>query len=193
MMKNNTLNILKKSDGQSMVELAIILPVLLLLVFGVLDYSRYLLAQNIVVNMSREGANLASRTQESRQAIMTAIATTADPLDMGADGMIYITEVMGVDDGTGGVDPIVQNQYKYVDGGYSSVNSIVWDECTDTGEWVSGSCTNIPNDAEADLGAIASGLNVGQKVYAVEVFYDYTPLTGYVIQTNIKVGSTNVF
>jgi len=60
-MKTQCLNILKKSDGAALVELAIILPVLLLLAFGVFELGRAIQAKNIITNMSREGANLAAR------------------------------------------------------------------------------------------------------------------------------------
>ena len=188
---------LKQSDGQTMVELALILPVLLLLSFGVFEYSRSVLTKNIITNMSREGANLAARTQTDAQEIMTAIATTADPLDMGTNGMIFITEVMGVDDGTGTytADPIIQAQYRYVNGGYSA-NSIVWSGC---GSWIDGKCT-VSGSPIADLegdGSTISGMESvisdGQTVYAVEVFYDYAPIISYVLNNNLEIYSRNVF
>ena len=200
MMKNQSLKILKHSDGQTMVELALILPVLLLLSFGVFEYSRSVLTKNIIVNMSREGANLAARTQDLPQTIMTAIATTASPLDMGANGMMYITEVMGVDDGTGTntADPIVQNQYRYVNGGYPA-NSVVWGSCS---SWDgNGSCTNITGSDIADLEGDGAGnysgmelaINDQETVYAVEVFYDYAPIISYVMNNNLEIYSRNVF
>ena len=192
-----SLKMLKQSDGQTMVELALILPVLLLLSFGVFEYSRSVLTKNIITNMSREGANLAARTQTDAQEIMTAIATTADPLDMGTNGMIFITEVMGVDDGTGTytADPIIQAQYRYINGGYSA-NSIVWGGC---GSWTDGKCT-VPGSPIADLegdGSTISGMESvisdGQTVYAVEVFYDYAPIISYVLNNNLEIYSRNVF
>jgi len=197
MMKNNTLNILKKSDGQTMVELALILPVLLLLAFGVFEYSRSILTKNIITNMSREGANLAARTQTDPQTIMTAIATTADPLEIGTNGMIFITEVVGDDFGGSTVYPIVQNQYKYVNGNYLAANSIVWDGC---GSWTGGKCT-VSGDPIADLEGDGAGtysgmetvINDGETVYAVEVFYDYAPIISYVMDNNLEIYSRNVF
>ena len=190
---------LKQSDGQTMVELALILPVLLLLSFGVFEYSRSVLTKNIITNMSREGANLAARTQELPQTIMAAIATTAEPLDMGTNGMIFITEVMGVDDGTGTdtADPIIQAQYRYVNGGYSA-NSIVWGSC---GSWPGGKCADVSGDPIADLEGDGAGtysgmesvINDGQTVYAVEVFYDYAPMISYVLNNNLEIYSRNVF
>jgi len=201
-MKNQSLKMLKKSDGQTMVELALILPVLLLLSFGVFEYSRSILTKNIITNMSREGANLAARTPESPQTIMTAIATTADPLDMVANGMIFITKVMGVDDGTGTdtADPIVQKQYKYVDGNYLSANSVVWGGCG-SDNWTDGECTVSGNpvaDLEGDgAGKPYSGMETvikdGETVYAVEVFYDYAPIISYVMDSNLEIYSRNVF
>jgi hypothetical protein len=195
-MKNNTLNVLKKSDGQTMVELALILPVLLLLAFGVFEYSRSVLTKNIITNMSREGANLAARTQTNPQTIMDAIATTADPLDMGANGMIFITEVMGVDVG-GTVDPVVQGQDRYVNGGYSA-NSRVWSGCS---SWSGGSCSDVSGNPIADLegdgagtySGMESSLGVGETVFAVEVFYDYAPIISYVMGNNLEIYSRNVF
>ncbi|MBW2015061.1 MAG: pilus assembly protein [Deltaproteobacteria bacterium] len=195
MMKNQCLKMLKQSDGQTMVELALILPILLLLSFGVFEYSRSILTKNIITNMSREGANLAARTQTDPQIIMSAIATTADPLDMGTNGMIFITEVMGIDDGTGTVNPIVKKQYRYVNGGYSA-NSMVWGGC---GSWTGGECAVSGSpiaDLEGDGGTISgmeAVINDGETVYAVEVLYDYAPIISYVLNNNPEIYSCNVF
>ena len=65
--------------------------------------------------MSREGANLASRSTTTPQYIMNALASTAQPLNMSSNGMIYITQVSGTTDGkigllhsTGGIGGIKQ-------------------------------------------------------------------------------------
>jgi Flp pilus assembly protein TadG len=189
MMMKQSFNILKQSKGQSVVELALILPLLLLLSFGVFEYSRSILTKNIITNMSREGANLAARTQNDAQTIMSAIATTAEPLDMGANGMIFITQVLGVDDGTGTVNPIVQAQYRYVNGGYPA-NSTVWGSC---GSWTDGQC-NISGEPIADLDDdIENAINDGETVFAVEVFYDYAPIISYVLNHHLEIYSSNVF
>jgi hypothetical protein len=194
MIKKQSFKILKQSKGQSVVELALILPVLLLLSFGVFEYSRSILTKNIITNMSREGANLAARTQELPQTIMDAIATTAEPLDLGTNGMIYITQVLGVDNG-GTVNPIVQAQYRYANGGYLA-NSRVWGSCA---SWTDGECTVSGSpiaDLEGDGGTISgmeAAINDGETVFAVEVFYDYAPIISYVLNNHLEIYSCNVF
>ena len=196
-MKNQSLKMITKSDGAAVVELAIILPLLLLLGFGVFEYSRSILTKNIIVNMSREGANLAARTQETPQTIMTAIASTADSLNMSANGMIYLTVVTGVEDiYTHTVNPIVQEQDRYVNGGYAAT-SRVWGGCS---SWTDGKCAvsgapvaDLEGDGAGTYSGMELSLNDGQRVYAVEIFYNYTPIISYVMKNNLEIYSRNVF
>lgn len=92
-MKHRLLIKLSNNRGNTFVELALILPFLFSMALGVFDYSRAIHAKNIIVNMSREGANLKSRGALSDTDTMNAVAYTAQPLDMNTNGMIYITVV----------------------------------------------------------------------------------------------------
>jgi hypothetical protein len=82
---------LKDTSGQSFVEMALVAPILFLIIFGIFDFSRAILANNII-NMSREGASLALRTTRDPQDIMNSLAFTAKPLHMETDGMMHITK-----------------------------------------------------------------------------------------------------
>ena len=77
-------------NGQSMVELALVVPFLLVLSLGVADVGRALLFNNILTNMSREGANLASRTSQSPAFIIDTLNETAAPLKMATFILIYV-------------------------------------------------------------------------------------------------------
>jgi len=90
---------LGEEHGQSVVELALVLPVLIALVIGIFDYSCAIQANNIITNMSREGANLASRTTIPPEVIMASLASTAQPLALQNKGAMYITKVTN-DSGT---------------------------------------------------------------------------------------------
>jgi len=52
--------LLHREDGAAMVEMAIVLPVFLLLVFGVIDFGRLLFTANSMASAVREGARQAA-------------------------------------------------------------------------------------------------------------------------------------
>jgi hypothetical protein len=95
-MKFRLSAMLRETAGQSAVELALVLPLLLILALGVFEFSRAIQANSIITNMSREGASLASRTSRDQQDIMNSLAYAAQPLTMDTDGMMYLTEVKNV-------------------------------------------------------------------------------------------------
>lgn len=163
-MKAKAYRILRESTGQAMVEAAIVLPLLVLLVIGVFEYSRSIQANNIVVAMSREAANLASRTGAAPQDIMDAVGDTAQPLVMPAQGMIYITKVTGVTIG-GSVKTVIatpSDQAKWAKGGYSVASKIGAPRGTNY-------VVNIPDGRGGNL-----KLGNGDVAFVTEVFYNYT-------------------
>jgi Flp pilus assembly protein TadG len=52
-----------RRDGQALVEFALVLPIFLLIVFGVFDLGRGVYAYNTVANAAREGARVAAVNQ----------------------------------------------------------------------------------------------------------------------------------
>lgn len=89
----------RNQAGQSVVELAFVLPLLILFILGVADLSRAIQAYNAIVNLSREGANLAARTTLDADTIMNTLAADA-PLALDKQGMMYLTEVEKVSGST---------------------------------------------------------------------------------------------
>lgn len=53
-------NLWKRAEGQSLVELAIILPVLMVILLGIIDFGRVFYAYVTITNASREGARYGS-------------------------------------------------------------------------------------------------------------------------------------
>ncbi|HEY3452396.1 MAG TPA: TadE family protein [Myxococcales bacterium] len=69
---------LTRSRGASALEFALVLPLLLLLVMGILDWGYYFFAEQIVVNAAREGAragSLATLDSALAQAEATSVAS----------------------------------------------------------------------------------------------------------------------
>jgi hypothetical protein len=173
-----------QAKGNSLIELAIVLPILLLLLWGVVDFGRAILFNNILVNMSREGANLASRTAQSPRFIIDALNHTAAPLTMETDGMIYITKVRGVMVG-GILKSVVQTQYRATSGDTSLGSNLSW-KCT---SWPAGQCTMPAADSDKEV-TLPFALALGAELQVVETIYDYTPLTHYVMKSNVDLRST---
>lgn len=169
----------RRQAGLAAVEFALILPLLMLLLLGVIDLSRGIEADLVLTNLSREGANLSERSSQPPQTVMDALAASAPPLDMNHRGMMYITQVMGVAGGAG-TRSVVIAQYRWDDAaknlGYTVSHyappSKIW-SCT---SWSSadGSCNNIPAPAAAPTSSMMNGtLTEGQVIYVVESFYQY--------------------
>jgi len=167
-MKNRSFNKIQETRGQALVELAIILPILTLLFLGVFDFSRAIYTKNMITNVSREGANLASRDsqlmQQDPQTVMNTLAETAQPLDMQNNGMIYITVVQGASSG----NPTIQTQYPWANTNLKTTtqNGTVYNIQSRFGTQVSPNTSSL-----ATL-----GLRVGQTASIVEVFYNYQSL-----------------
>jgi uncharacterized protein (UPF0333 family) len=52
--------ILKDKKGQSVIEFALVLPILLLVLFGITEFGRAIMVTNVLNTASREGARLAA-------------------------------------------------------------------------------------------------------------------------------------
>ena len=69
----------KQRQGASTVEFAVVAPVFFLLVFGMIEYGRMVMVQQIIVNSAREGCRAAvldgSTTSGVKTTVITAMAS----------------------------------------------------------------------------------------------------------------------
>lgn len=168
-----------RQRGIVAVELALMLPILCLLLFGMIDAGRALQANIIMTNIGREGANLVSRgstgVETGSQDIIYALMASAPPLNVNLQGMVYITRLMG---GTGGTTTVVMDQYRWDDtvrklgvnrSGYVPT-SRVYSGCTG---WTNGACTTISSTGRPVVDTMSGKLREGEVVVVVETFYKY--------------------
>lgn len=86
-------------EGAAAVEMALVLPLLLLLLFGIIDFGRALNAQITVTEAAREGARAAALGLDGRARVTSAAGTvTVDSLqitpcagDLSADAVVRVT------------------------------------------------------------------------------------------------------
>ncbi len=90
-----TLRRLLRGDnrGQATVEFTLFAMVLVLLFFGLIDFSRIIQDRLILINLSREGSSLASRGTSLTNAVADVIAD-ALPWNMNANGRVIASSVL---------------------------------------------------------------------------------------------------
>jgi len=97
-----------RDRGSVAVEFALLLPVLLLIIFGVIDFGRAISAQITLTQAAREGARLASLGY-SASAVQTRAQSAATGLSA-----VTVTVSSSCPSGAGtGVDAVVQTSYQF--------------------------------------------------------------------------------
>ncbi len=83
----------KATPAQALVEMVIILPILLLLILGAMDFGRMFITKNVLTNAAREGANYLAYNPEDKFANYAATyAIIADEIsNSGVVNMSLVT------------------------------------------------------------------------------------------------------
>ena len=76
----------KKRIGAAVVEFAVVAPIFILFVFGMIEYGRMVMVQQVLTNASREGARVAILEGSTRDDVIGAV------VDYCAAGQITITD-----------------------------------------------------------------------------------------------------
>jgi len=161
---------LEDERGAAFIELAVCLPVMFVLVFGLIDFSQIIFDNQVISGISRQGSDLASRgSGMSLSTIVSALVTQGSSLNMGTRGRIIVTEV----NGTSTKPNIVQQQI--------SSTGIAATSVIDS--WIRNPAKNIPLNAKTVL-------NAGQTLFVTEVFYSYVPITPVGGFLKMKLAST---
>lgn len=140
-------------SGQATLEFAVAATVLLVLLLAVVDFSRAIYDLQVMVGLTRQGSNLASRGDTLAQAASAVILGDA-PLNLVNNGEVIVTSVMNV----GGVNQITGQASQGGTTNTSKVGTAI------------GARANVP-------AAAATMLQPGQTIYITEVFFSYSPIT----------------
>jgi len=102
--------------GQSIVEFAIVMPLFLIIVLGIVEVGFALVDQHITTRMTREGSNLISRDTPLAQAAAAVRSMTSRPLnfDDGSSKLIFSVLKRGETTGTTNYNQLfLYQRYEY--------------------------------------------------------------------------------
>lgn len=144
-----------RESGQALVEFTFVAMMMCVLVFGLIDASRALLIRQVMVNVTREGANLVSRGTTPVNAVF-AVSQSAAPLDISKYGRVIVTTIIRDSDGN---LKVTDQQFG---GGLANTPSKV------APQGIGSSSVNLP---------VSELIPEGHSIAVTEVYYQFTPVT----------------
>ena len=95
--------------GAAVVEFAVVAPLFFLLVFGMIEFGRMVMVQQIITNGSREGARIAVLDGTTTDEVVSAVQDYLASASINVEGA-EITAI-ATDDETGAERPLAQSDY----------------------------------------------------------------------------------
>jgi hypothetical protein len=168
---------LRSERGQSIVEFAICLPLLLVMTMGVIETSQALMAQHVITKTAREGSNMISREVEMTDAATALRTMSSAPAEFNATTKVIFSVLLRSNTGANDGHLVLYQRYEF--GNLSLPGSRLNGNC--------GTCT-AANDYTAANPHNNTGLRVtnapagivgqdGAMIYITEVYATYETLT----------------
>ena len=167
------------SSGQSVVEFALILPLLMVIVLGVAEFGFALLDEHVVTRLSREGSNLISRDTSLQDAATALTSMSSPPVNFATRSKLIFSVVRKVaTTGSANYNMLVLYQ-RYELGSFSGTSQV-----TTLG---AGSFGGAPDyqaaNSDSDTGLRVTNLPVnlvlskGGMIYITEIFTRHNRIT----------------
>jgi hypothetical protein len=173
--------LLRDSRGQSVVEFAIITPLLLLLLLGVIETSYALLDQHIVTKLTREGSNLISRDTTLADAAAALKSMSGRPVDFSSNSrMIFSVVRRGASTGTSNYNKdVLYQRYEY--GALAASSKLTTRGSGSYGSGPNFEASNPDGDSNIQVTNLPAGLAlpIGGTVYITEIYTSHELITPF--------------
>jgi Flp pilus assembly protein TadG len=170
---------LSSAKGQTLLEMAVVLPVIMMVSLGVVEVSYAVLHQHVISRITREGANLISRDVTLLDASNALKSMSTTPVDF-TDGSELILSVLkkGSTVGTANYDQVVLYQ-RYAIGTLGAASTLQTAGSVTFGPAPDFKVANSDTDTNLRITTLPATVDItrGGLLFVAEVFTSHAPLT----------------
>jgi len=167
------------ASGQGILEFALVVPLVLVLVLGVVEVSYGLLDQHIVTKLSREGANLISRDTSLSDAATAMRNMSSGPVNFtnGASTVIFsVVKNVATSGSSNYGRPVLYARYRY--GSYSG-SSMLNNAGGTFGSAPDFVAANSDNDTSLQITNLPATMSLGDMLYVTEIYTRHPLITPF--------------
>jgi len=171
---------LRSDRGQSLVEMAMILPFIVVLVLGMIELSYALFDHHVVTKLSREGSNLISRNSTLQDAATVLRQMSTRPVDFTSNSKLIFSVIKrGATVGTTNYNKdILYQRYEY--GTFSASSALHTAGSGSFGPGPEYEATNSDGDGSLQLTNLPPNmLTPGGLMYVTEIYTRHTLITPF--------------
>jgi TadE-like protein len=171
---------MKNARGQAMVEMALVLPLCVVLSLGVIEVSYALLDQHIVTKLTREGSNLISRDTSLQDAATALSNMSSGPVDFNTSSTVIFSVIKRVATTSAANynKDILYQRYSY--GAIAATSQLSTAGSGSFGSAPDYIANNSDNDTSLQITNLPAGLlTTGGLLYVTEIYTKHTLITPF--------------
>lgn len=165
--------------GQTLVEMAIVLPITMMVSLGLVEVSYAILHQHVISRITREGANLISRDVSLLDATTAIKSMSTTPVDFDNGSQLVLSVLKkGSVVGTANYDKVVLYQ-RYAVGTLGTASTLATAGPGSFGGAPDFKASNSDTDANLRITNLPANVDItlGGLLYVAEVFTNHVALT----------------
>jgi Flp pilus assembly protein TadG len=167
---------LASSRGQSIVEFAICLPLLLLVTLGVIEMSNALMSQHVITKVAREGSNMISRETELVDAGTALQNMSTNPGTFNSRTLVIFSVLLRSQTGTNSGQLVLYQRYQIGNSSLGGSRLNGSGSFTAANDYTAANPNNTTSlrvtNAPAGIASVPGGM-----IYVTEVYTAYDSMT----------------
>jgi len=171
----------RSASGQSIIEFAIMMPMICVLALGVTEMGWALLDAHIVTRLAREGSNLISRDTSLQDAGSAMQGMSTRPVDFNAGSKVILSVIRNVSTiGAANYNtPVLYQRYEY--GSFPAVSKLIISGSGSFGPAPEYQALNSDSNTGLRVTNLppAVGTTLGGMVYVTEIYSPHSLITPF--------------